>query len=271
MIDVGQGTPILLIPGIQGRWEWMRPAIDELAASSRVLSFSLSDVPSDAQCFDRWESHIDGLLETAGIDKVTLVGVSFGGLVALRYALRRPSRVVGMVLVSAPGPDFQLTPRLTSYLRNPAWSLPLFALRAVAHLLPEVIASQSTWRARARFLASHLTRTIRYPVNPRKMAAWTNAWKNSGGSEGSAVPGFRGSEVLPPTLIMTGEPVLDRVVPVASTLEYLTAIPGARHVLLRRTGHIGIVSTPKVFARIVGEFLRELDLHGTSGNDRGAA
>jgi pimeloyl-ACP methyl ester carboxylesterase len=272
MIDVGQGNPILLIPGIQGRWEWMRPAIDELAASARVLSFSLSEVPSDEKCFERWESYIDDLLEGTAIDKVTLVGVSFGGLVALRYASRRPSRVAGIVLVSSPGPDFQLTPRLTSYLRNPALSLPAFALRAVAHLLPEVIASQSTWKDRARFLASHLTRTLRYPVNPRKMAIWTKAWKNGGCSE---IPGFRaGSErdgVLPPTLILTGEPVLDRVVPVASTLEYLNAIPGARHVLLRRTGHIGIVSMPKVFARIVGEFLRELDLQGASGNDRGAA
>jgi pimeloyl-ACP methyl ester carboxylesterase len=268
MIDVGHGNPILLIPGIQGRWEWMRPAINELAASSRVLSFSLSEVPSDEQCFDRWESYIDGLLERAAIDKVTLVGVSFGGLVALRYASRRPSRVAGIVLVSSPGPDFQLTPRLSSYLKRPALSLPAFALRAVVHLLPEVIASQTTWMDRARFLASHLTRTIRYPVNPRKMAVWTNAWKNGGGG---GIPGFRQEEVLPPTLIMTGEPVLDRVVPVASTLEYLNAIPGARHVLLRRTGHIGIVSMPKVFARIVGEFLRELDLQGTSGNDRGAA
>jgi pimeloyl-ACP methyl ester carboxylesterase len=268
MIDVGHGTPILLIPGIQGRWEWMRPAIDELSASSRVLSFSLSDVPPDAQCFDRWETHIDGLLDAAGIDRVTLVGVSFGGLVALRYASRRPARVTGIVLVSSPGPDFQLTSRLTSYLRNPALSLPAFALRAVAHLLPEVIASQSTWLARVRFLASHLGRTLRYPVNPRNMATWTKAWKDDGGA---GVPGFQGSAVLPPTLIMTGEPVLDRVVPVASTLEYLNVIPGARHVLLRRTGHIGIVSMPKAFAGIVGEFVRELDLQGTSGDDRGAA
>src|SRR5688572_20432488 len=86
MIDIGTGDPILLVPGIQGRWEWMRPAIDELAAVSRVLSFSLSEVPCDEHCFERWEAYIDGLLDTAGLDKVTLVGVSFGGVVAARYA-----------------------------------------------------------------------------------------------------------------------------------------------------------------------------------------
>ena len=28
MIDIGTGPPLVLIPGLQGRWEWMRPAVD---------------------------------------------------------------------------------------------------------------------------------------------------------------------------------------------------------------------------------------------------
>ena len=30
MIDVGSGTPVVLIPGLQGRWEWMAPTVDAL-------------------------------------------------------------------------------------------------------------------------------------------------------------------------------------------------------------------------------------------------
>ena len=264
MIDIGCGHPILVIPGIQGRWEWMRPAIDVLATTNRVLSFSLSDVPSDAACFNRWDAHIDELLDAAGIEQVTLVGVSFGGVVASRYASRHPSRVARLVLVSTPGPDFQIGRRVAAYLRHPALSFPAFAIRAVGHLIPEVIASQPTWSGRLGFLAQHLIRTLRFPANPRKMAAWTMVWKGGGGSE---VPGFRGSAISTPTLVITGEPVLDRVVPVASTLEYLNVIPRSRHVVLRRTGHLGIVSTPEAFARVVGEFLSEPDLHGPSRID----
>ena len=43
MIDRGNGTPIVLIPGLQGRWEWMRPAVDALARHHRVITFSLCD------------------------------------------------------------------------------------------------------------------------------------------------------------------------------------------------------------------------------------
>lgn len=264
MIDVGSGDPILIIPGIQGRWEWMRPAIDALAATSRVLSFSLSEVPCDPQCFDRWEAYIEGLLDAAGIDRITLVGVSFGGVVAARFASRHASRVNGLVLVSAPGPGFQMGRRLESYLRRPLLSYPAFVLRAAVHLLPEVIASQPTWAGRAAFMVKHVSRTLRYPADPRKIAVWTKTWTNGGAPH----TGVQDPQALPPTLVLTGEPVLDRVVPVASTLEYLNLIQGARYVRLRHTGHLGIVSTPQVFARVVGEFIRELDLHGSGRIDR---
>ena len=43
MIDRGNGTPVILIPGLQGRLEWMAPTIESLARSHRVLSFSLGE------------------------------------------------------------------------------------------------------------------------------------------------------------------------------------------------------------------------------------
>jgi hypothetical protein len=46
IIDRGGGTPVVVIPGIQGRWEWMKPAIDALAQRCRVITFSLADEPS---------------------------------------------------------------------------------------------------------------------------------------------------------------------------------------------------------------------------------
>ena len=43
IVDKGRGTPLVLIPGLQGRWEWMRPTVDALAEHHRVLTFSLCD------------------------------------------------------------------------------------------------------------------------------------------------------------------------------------------------------------------------------------
>ena len=42
-----------------------------------------------------------------------------------------------------------------------------------------------------------------------------------------------------PTLVTTGEPHLDAVVPVEATRRYLSLIPGAKYAMIERTGHLG--------------------------------
>ena len=247
LMVLGHGSPVLVVPGIQGRWEWMWPALEALSLEHRVLTFSLSDAPPEVDCFEAWDACIDGLLDHAGIDAVTLVGVSFGGVVALHYAVGRPERVRALVLVSAPAPDWALDARRLGYLRHPRLLAPVFAARGVAHLLPEVIASQPSWPARARVLAGHLLRVVRFPASPVRMAAWARAWQ----ARSVAIDYTR---LTMPVALVTGEAHLDTVVPPASTLDYLHLIPHARHVVFEATGHIGLVTRPDAFARIVGAF-----------------
>ena len=244
---LGHGSPVLVVPGIQGRWEWMRPAIEALSANHRVLTFSLTESPSDANCFAEWDQCIDQLLDRTGVQTVTLVGVSFGGLAALHYAARRPGRVQALVLVSAPPPDWSLDAWRRRCLRHPVLLAPVFAVRGAAHLVPEIVASQPDWRARLRVLGQHVGRILRFPASPARMAAWARAWQSQPG-----VIDFR--RVTMPVLLVTGEPGLDAVVPPAATLGYLDLLPQARHVVLERTGHIGLVTRPDAFARIVGDF-----------------
>ena len=46
VMDLGHGEPVVIVPGIQGRWEWMRPGVEALAERCRVLTFSLGDEPT---------------------------------------------------------------------------------------------------------------------------------------------------------------------------------------------------------------------------------
>src|SRR5688572_22619172 len=111
--------PLVLVPGIQGRWEWMAPAIEALSRSFDVRTFSLGAIGGrDALAakrpglFDQWHDTIDEL--TRGTDAPgILVGVSFGGVIAATYAAARPGRLSRLVLVSAPSPRFRLDPRQT--------------------------------------------------------------------------------------------------------------------------------------------------------------
>ena len=61
--------------------------------------------------------------------------------------------------------------------------------------------------------------------------------------------------VRAPTLVLTGEPGLDRVVSVDGTRSYTDRIAGAHHAILERTGHIGLVTRPDRFAEMVAPFV----------------
>src|SRR5687768_17084812 len=123
-MDRGAGSPLVLIPGIQGRWEWMAPTIDALASCHRVLTFSLND-SAGRSAFADWMAAIDGLIDQTGETRVALVGASFGALAAARYAARRPDRVAALILVSPPAPGWRLDPQSEGYARRPRAALPL--------------------------------------------------------------------------------------------------------------------------------------------------
>ena len=78
------------------------------------------------------------------------------------------------------------------------------------------------------------------------MREWVRAWTSTDITADCA-------QVTAPTLVVTGEPGLDRVVPVASTLELLDLIPHARHAVLPGTGHVGIITKPREFASLMSE------------------
>jgi pimeloyl-ACP methyl ester carboxylesterase len=61
-----------------------------------------------------------------------------------------------------------------------------------------------------------------------------------------------------PALVITGEDHLDRVVPTVQTRQYVGRLRRARHVTLKGTGHLGIVTKPQEFADLVAKFVRDL-------------
>src|SRR6478672_11370352 len=112
IIDRGSGPPLVLIPGLQGRWEYMRPAVEALSASFRVITFSLAGADLDGLVQQATDA-----LDRAEIDRATICGVSFGGLVAVRFAARQAPRCSALVLASPPRPALQLRRRHQVYLK----------------------------------------------------------------------------------------------------------------------------------------------------------
>jgi pimeloyl-ACP methyl ester carboxylesterase len=246
IIDRGDGPALVLIPGIQGRWEYMRPAVDALSRVFRVITFSLKSDGLDAHARE-----VDAALTHAGADRAVICGVSFGGVVAARFAAAHPERTGALVLVSTPGPDWRPLRRHRAYARVP-WLLgPLFLIESPWRMRAELEAALPDGRARRAFKASVLRTFLSAPVSLGRMAARARIIDDTEERD------LRSdcARITAPTLIVTGEPALDHVVPVESSLEFARLIRGARAEVIAGTGHLGSVTRPDAFVALVRRFV----------------
>lgn len=244
MFDHGSGNPIVVIPGLQGRWEWMRPMLHALAEHGRVISYSLGNVSA----FEDLLVQTDAVLDAKELRTAALCGISYGGRVAAAYAATRPSRVTALVIASAPGPSFVPNARQASYLSKPWRSTLPFIVGSPMRLWPEIAAALPSGPSRLLFCVGHGWRMVSAPIVPASMA--TRMHLPAGLDLREAC-----SRITARTLIISGAPGLDRVVPPESTREYVTLIPGAKYEMMDGTGHLGLITQPDRFARIVGTFV----------------
>ena len=251
MITRGTGFPVLLIPGIQGRWEWMQPTVDALRAGHRVITCSLQELRPDIErdgVFTAWTHAIDQLLDQAHERQASIIGVSFGGLIAARYAARRPERVTSLILASTPAPNWKPRPDDALCMRFPLLSLPYFAGRGLLRLLPELRHARESWPTRWQLFREHANRVFQAPLEPRRMSYWAREWLRYDLASDC-------KRITAPTLIVTGEAALDRVVPLRESQRYLTLISGSTHKVLPGTGHLGVITRPYRFAEMAGQFI----------------
>lgn len=90
--------------------EWSSPIwshwIEGLSARHRLIRYDergcgLSDWAVTDFSLDAWVEDLELVVDSAGLDRFGLLGVSQGGAVAIAYAVRHPERVTRLVLVGA--------------------------------------------------------------------------------------------------------------------------------------------------------------------------
>ncbi|MFC7049871.1 alpha/beta fold hydrolase [Emcibacter nanhaiensis] len=116
--DVGSGDPVLMIhgsgPGVSAWANW-RLTLGNLKSDFRMLAldmagFGYTESPEGME-FTRevWLQQMVDFLDALGLERVHVIGNSFGGSMALALAIAHPERVNKMVLMGAVGVPFELT------------------------------------------------------------------------------------------------------------------------------------------------------------------
>ena len=99
----GEGPPLVLVPGLAGGFELLGPLARLLARDFQVISYQLR---GEEDCFALrrrfgLKDLVDDLaefLDWYGLERPALMGVSFGGVLALELAARQPHRLQSLIL-----------------------------------------------------------------------------------------------------------------------------------------------------------------------------
>ncbi|MBF4623818.1 alpha/beta fold hydrolase [Clavibacter sp. VKM Ac-2872] len=201
-------------------------------------------LPNDARSVEEAADALEDLVRD--LPGYVLVGDSFGAVVSLALALRRPRGLAGLVLSGG----FAADP-------TPAWKTRAASL---ARHVPRGVYEQGVLRFHAAQLASRWDVAAPHPLTRRDyrelFRAHTPAAAHS--ARVGAVVGFdvraRLHRISVPTLLLTPED--DRLVGPAAATALRDGLPHAHEQVIPRTGHMLRFTHPEQYADAVDAFMR---------------
>ncbi|MCW2527613.1 MAG: Soluble epoxide hydrolase [Pseudonocardiales bacterium] len=258
----GSGPPVLLIHGIGDDSSTWEPVMAQLARRHLVIAPDLlghgkSDRPRADYSVAAYANGMRDLLGVLGIDRVSLVGHSLGGGVAMQFAYQFPERTERLVLVGAGGVGRQVNPMLRA-VSAPGVNLLLSGLRLPLVQKEVALAMKIVSRLDAGLGGDtpDLLRVIEKLPDARARSAFIRTLR--------AVVDWRGQVVTMldrcyltqgmPTLLVWGS--RDRVLPVSHALRAHAAMPGSRLEIFEGAGHFPFHSDPARFVALIEDFLK---------------
>jgi 3-oxoadipate enol-lactonase len=227
-------------------WQQITPAfVDQF----RIVLYDkrghgLSDAPPAPYSMD---DHVDDLLcllDALRVENATLVGLSVGGMIAQRMAIREPRRVTALILCDTAAKIG--TPEM--------WAERIAAVEGAGI---ESIAD--------RILERWFTASFR-DSRPADYAGWKNmlvripahGYAGTCASIRDADLRADASKIKAPTLCVVGDE--DGSTPPDLVRGTAEMIPGARFEIISKAGHIPCIEQPRVLSRLINQHLQEAGL-----------
>jgi len=257
---VGSGPPVAVLHGGPGAsFDYMLPGFDALARGRTLVYYDQrgggrSPVPRDE--FVGWRDHVadlEALREQWGLERLTILGYSWGGLLAQLYATEHPARVERLALV-CPAPSWRAA-------RDE------FEERfAARNLAPEVQAERQRLREsdlrvrdpdafQRRMFELSVVAYFHDPEKARDLTAFRvvsriqqETWRSLGDYD--LRPGLESLRGIPSVLLHGA----DDPIPRHASEETARRLGATLH-LIDRCGHCPHVEQPDAFVRLLDRFL----------------
>ncbi|MBI2165310.1 MAG: alpha/beta fold hydrolase [Chloroflexi bacterium] len=239
----GSGLPIVLANGSSGTTRSWDPQIPALSKRHRLILYDLrghgqTDSPRDISRYsmdivveDQYQ-----LLRHLGVGQAVMAGISVGGMIAMHFYLKHPQMTRALILINT-GPGFRNPERRARWREDRIRLAGIFEAGGMEAFMASPFSKDSY------YTTPEVMRSLD-PVGQANFQRGVSA----------DLPLIPVEQIRVPTLIILGENDAGQ----KPGSEYMSQrIPGARLVVIPRSGHGVNVDEPELFNRAILEFLKE--------------
>ena len=235
----GKGEPIIFSYGWLDDYSVWNYQIEPFAKNYQVIIYDhrghgKSDKPKGNYSIGTLSNDLHSVIQSLNLDRVNLVGFSMGGMAALIFTLKHPSKVSKLVLVGT----------------TAKMSWPMHFLQFLTYILPyrtilAIVSRAKCYRPSLQTVDNNMSRAMQVPKDiAYKCMAEINKYDIRN----------RLSKIEVPTLIIIGEK--DR--PNFKGNQHLNReIKGSKLEIIANTGHTVMIEKPNEFNQLVQQFIAE--------------
>jgi proline iminopeptidase len=269
--QIGQGQPIIILHGGPDfDHNYLLPDMDHLSHSFRLIYYdqrgrgkSVANVQPEDVTIQSEVEDLESLREYFQLESVAVLGHSWGGLLALEYAIRYPNRVSYLILMNT-APASHDDYMMFQQERRKSAAADVEKLKALSSDAkyqegdPETVAAYYRIHFRATLRqAEHIERVIEslrlsftkegiLKAREIEDRLINETWLSS---EYNLLPKLKRLSI--PTLVIHGD---YDFIPIECAAHIAQTIPGARFVVLSETGHFSYLESPNEVRKEIGDF-----------------
>ncbi|MFF1555559.1 alpha/beta fold hydrolase [Rhodococcus erythropolis] len=237
--EAGEGPNVMMLHGIGGSSETFSPQFDELAGELRMLAwdapgYARSADPDREHTLDDYADHVAALIaERCGDGGAHLLGMSWGGVIATRVALRHPAAVRSLVLGS-------------STVGSGATENGAEAMRARVEHLADVGVDEYARTRAPKLLSAHAgPDETRRAVELMRESIRLAGYRGAAASMAATDHTHQLADITVPTLVLCGDE--DTITGRPASQVLAGGISGAVFVTIHGAGHLANQERPQAF------------------------
>ncbi|HEU4339070.1 MAG TPA: alpha/beta hydrolase [Planctomycetota bacterium] len=238
------GIPVLLLHGVTDSWRSFEPVLPHLPDSIHAFALTQrghgdASRPTSGYRYSDFSADVAAFMDATGLDSAVLVGHSMGRAIAQRFALDRPERALGLILIGAfageaGNPVIVEVEEAVSKLTDPLD--PAFVREFQVSTLAQPVPPE--------FLETVVLESLKVPAR-----VWRDAFLALRGDDVAAEAG----KINAPTLVVSGD--RDGFAPIGDVEVRTRTIPGARLAIYEGAGHGLHWEEPARFAADITSFM----------------